>query len=298
MPRLFQQYPDQKFVQGIDTQPDLTQYAKTAGGVLPGIGDAISAYDAYKAFQEGNYGEAGLNALGVLPFIPSLGGITAFHRTRAEPFTEFAKNRRSEYSFAGDQGLYFSRDLNDPTTSIFGTTVAKADVNIKKPAPIYQIPFGSKYQNKQGELVDATAARTAIPVTASFITKHNEDINKGGYVIANSLDDVIAGKFDYIKPLTNDTEVEALKNSFKNGNVYKLVDPERISNFDAALLKEHNYDGFIYKKPQLNETGAPSQVVALDPSQVSIQDWFRDNRWRGGDLEQLQYKDPLGDTTK
>jgi hypothetical protein len=76
MSRLFEQYPNQKFVQGVDTQADLTQYAKTAGGVLPGIGDAISAYDAYKAFQEGNYGEAGLNALGILPFIPSLGGIT------------------------------------------------------------------------------------------------------------------------------------------------------------------------------------------------------------------------------
>lgn len=76
MPRLFQQYPDQKFVQGIPKQIDLTEYAKTAGSVLPGIGDAISAYDTYKSLQEGNYGEAGLNALGLLPFVPSLGGIT------------------------------------------------------------------------------------------------------------------------------------------------------------------------------------------------------------------------------
>ena len=77
MPRLFQQYPDQKFVQGVPTDNvDLTGYAKTAGSVLPGIGDAISAYDAYKAFKEGNYGEAGLNALGILPFVPSLGGMT------------------------------------------------------------------------------------------------------------------------------------------------------------------------------------------------------------------------------
>lgn len=77
MPRLFQQYPDQKFVQGVPTDNvDLTGYAKTAGSVLPGIGDAISVYDTAKSLKEGNYGEAGLNALGILPFIPSLGGIT------------------------------------------------------------------------------------------------------------------------------------------------------------------------------------------------------------------------------
>lgn len=77
MPSLFKQNPNQKFVQGIPTDNvDFTGYAKTAAGVLPGIGDAISAYDTYKSLQEGNYGEAGLNALGLIPFIPSLGGIT------------------------------------------------------------------------------------------------------------------------------------------------------------------------------------------------------------------------------
>lgn len=75
MPRLFQQYPDQKFVQGVPKQVDLTDYAKNAGSVLPGIGDAISAYDTYKSLREGNYGEAGLNALGILPFVPALGGM-------------------------------------------------------------------------------------------------------------------------------------------------------------------------------------------------------------------------------
>ena len=77
MPRLFEQYPNQKFVQGVPTDNvDLTDYAKTAGGILPGIGEAISIYDTTKSLKEGNYGEAGLNAIGLIPFVPSLGGIT------------------------------------------------------------------------------------------------------------------------------------------------------------------------------------------------------------------------------
>lgn len=76
MPRLFEQYPDQKFVQGVDTNPDLKEYAKTVAGTLPFIGDAVSIYDTAKSLYEKNYGEAGLNAIGIFPFIPSLGGIT------------------------------------------------------------------------------------------------------------------------------------------------------------------------------------------------------------------------------
>lgn len=48
----------------------------TAIGLSPGAGDVQAGYEAINSAQQGNYGEAGLNALGVLPFIPALGGIT------------------------------------------------------------------------------------------------------------------------------------------------------------------------------------------------------------------------------
>lgn len=48
----------------------------TAIGLSPGAGDVQAGYEAIRSAQQGNYGEAGLNALGVLPFIPALGGIT------------------------------------------------------------------------------------------------------------------------------------------------------------------------------------------------------------------------------
>lgn len=44
-------------------------------GFTPGVGDAMSGYDAIQSARQGNYGEAGLNALGLLPFMPGLGGI-------------------------------------------------------------------------------------------------------------------------------------------------------------------------------------------------------------------------------
>ena len=49
----------------------------TAISLTPGAGDVQSGYEAVQSAKEGKWGEAGLNALGVLPFIPALGGIIA-----------------------------------------------------------------------------------------------------------------------------------------------------------------------------------------------------------------------------
>ena len=49
----------------------------TAISLTPGAGDVQSGYEAVQSAKEGNWGEAGLNALGVLPFIPALGGIVS-----------------------------------------------------------------------------------------------------------------------------------------------------------------------------------------------------------------------------
>ncbi len=52
---------------------------KGGASVLPVVGDAISGYDAYQAAKRGNYGEAALNAIGLLPLIPSIAGVTKSH---------------------------------------------------------------------------------------------------------------------------------------------------------------------------------------------------------------------------
>lgn len=53
-----------------------TEIAKGLLSFTPVVGDAISGFDALQAAKDGRYKDAGLNALGLLPFVPSLGGTT------------------------------------------------------------------------------------------------------------------------------------------------------------------------------------------------------------------------------
>lgn len=52
-----------------------TALAKAVLGFVPGIGDAISGYDAVQSAKEGDWLGAGLNGIGLLPFVPSLAGM-------------------------------------------------------------------------------------------------------------------------------------------------------------------------------------------------------------------------------
>jgi hypothetical protein len=67
-----------------------TEVAKGLLGFTPGIGDAISGYDAVQSARQGNYGEAALNGLGLLPAIPSMG--FAMHMGHAKKGGEVGLN--------------------------------------------------------------------------------------------------------------------------------------------------------------------------------------------------------------
>jgi hypothetical protein len=47
----------------------------TAIGFTPVAGDIQSGAEAIRSAMKGNYGEAALNAVGLLPFVPALGGM-------------------------------------------------------------------------------------------------------------------------------------------------------------------------------------------------------------------------------
>jgi len=56
---------------------DVKLRRQAAPGMLsmtPVAGDAMSGYDAVQSARKGNYGEAALNAVGLLPFVPAMGG--------------------------------------------------------------------------------------------------------------------------------------------------------------------------------------------------------------------------------
>lgn len=50
--------------------------APTMFGSMPVIGDLLSGIDMVDSARKGEYGEAALNGVGLLPFVPALGGIT------------------------------------------------------------------------------------------------------------------------------------------------------------------------------------------------------------------------------
>jgi hypothetical protein len=57
----------------------------TAIGFTPVLGDIQSGAEAIRSAMKGNYGEAALNAVGLLPFVPSLGGMA---RAADTPITQ------------------------------------------------------------------------------------------------------------------------------------------------------------------------------------------------------------------
>ena len=54
----------------------LLDFALSSNQYAPITGDIQSGLLAAKDFNQGNYGSAALNAIGLLPFIPSLGAVT------------------------------------------------------------------------------------------------------------------------------------------------------------------------------------------------------------------------------
>ncbi len=54
---------------------DLKEYAMNVNSLMPVSGDIQSGVMAAQDLQKGNYGSAALNSLGLLPFIPALGGV-------------------------------------------------------------------------------------------------------------------------------------------------------------------------------------------------------------------------------
>ena len=80
----------------------------TAVGLSPVLGDIQAGVEAYRSAQEGDWGNAGLNAMGMLPFIPMLGK-TVWHGS-PHTFEKFdlSKIGTGEGAQAYGHGLYFA----------------------------------------------------------------------------------------------------------------------------------------------------------------------------------------------
>ena len=201
----------------------------------------------------------GMGASRAAPAPANALGMNAFHRT-AIPFEgNFMRNRpQSQNSFSGPEGFYFSRHSKDPTTDVFGRHVIQADVKVTNPAPVSQVSFG---------IGDHTTPRAVLPVTPVWAKLNNIDPKQGGYVIADSAADAIAGNTAR-RPSTYAEYEQQFYTALRDKKLFRLVNPEILQPSDVSLLKLHGYDGFAYKRPLNATSSMPSQIVALDPEQI------------------------------
>ena len=212
--------------------------------------------------------------------------ILVYHRTTT-PFEGEFKNVENKLgvSFAGNRGFYFSKDIEDPTTQIFGKHVIAANVDIKNPAPVYQVSFG------QG---DYLTPRSVVKVDAKWLKENPNATKEGGITIADSLDDVVLGRTKE-RPNSFKEYEKQVQEAAKRGNLYVLIDPERLYDKQVKLLESKGYDGFNYIKPDAATSSMPSQVVAFNPEQIKrvAAGSAKDVRSK---IEDPFYKDPFGST--
>ena len=63
----------------------------TAIGIAPGAGDIQAGYETWNSAREGDWKGAGLNAIGILPFLPAFGGILAGKSAKTADLAKLAK---------------------------------------------------------------------------------------------------------------------------------------------------------------------------------------------------------------
>ena len=212
--------------------------------------------------------------------------LIGYHRTTT-PFEGEFQNVKNKFgvSFAGDRGFYFSPQINDENAQIFGKHIISAKVNVKNPAPVYQVSFG---------LDNYKTPRSIIQVDKQWLKENPESIREGGLTMANSIEDVIAGKT--FERLGSFKEYEQqVTNAAKNKKLFALIDPEKLYDKQVSLLEQKGYDGFNYVRPESATSSMPSQIVAFRPEQI--------NRMGSGQEEDLlkemespAFIDPFGNT--
>jgi hypothetical protein len=278
MQGLFGTAPDQLGYSVFD-DPATKQAAQQAAEVGFVGGGLLSSLPIVGPALRG-YGRLAANESAIAP-------VLGYHRTTT-PFEGKFQNLKNPMgvSFAGNRGFYFSPEINDPTTDIFGKHIIAANVAVKNPAPIYQVNFG---------MTDGfQTPRSIIQVDKNWLKQNPEAAREGGLVIANSIDDVVAGKTLNRQGSFAEYEKQ-INDAAKNKKLYVLIDPEKLYDKQVSLLESKGYDGFNYVRPESATSSMPSQIVAFKPEQIN-----RVASGKEGDiLKQLgstTYSDPFVDT--
>lgn len=171
----------------------------TAISLAPGAGDLQSAFEALKSAREGDWTGAGLNAVGVLPFVPALK--TVWHGS-PKVFDEFNLNLAKEGGTrsARGEGLYFSESPD--FAGSFRAAGGEGGSFGLEPGPTQGIANLLAYKGAQGEEL----ARKYYPKLENIdehIAQAKQAINENSALYKVDLpDEQIAKMLDYDLPLS------------------------------------------------------------------------------------------------
>lgn len=194
----------------------------------PVVGDAKAGYDAYQSAKQGNYGEAALNGIGLLPFVPAMGGVV-----------KGMENAKWAHGTLGDFDQFRTRlggvKLMDGLGPHFGTPQAANE----------------RLQKSYGKgLVEGANIRPLDPIMNNPLTKKNgepfSEAELQSYLqkIAKQLglgDKRLRGSQNY--PVSGDAQIAVRKH-----------------------LQDQGYDGILYRNSH-EDRGSISGIV-FDPSQM------------------------------
>ena len=197
----------------------------------PVVGDIKSGYEAVDAAKQGNYGEAALNAAGLLPFVPSLGGMIRTTKVSKLPLDPGAYTAVSKGS-AGHDVLLNGEvvgstmgKLKDATKSFVDEVTAELQKRLAKKTQA-NINAGKRAEIKQSQqMLDDAYKQNADLINS--IHKKNE-------LTFNPLPDNSAweqGKFIYQSP----------NYGKKQGSSYRLIDV----NGEPAYARQSDHWGLF-----------------------------------------------------
>lgn len=104
-----------------------TELAKGLLGFTPVVGDAISGYDAIQSARQGDYLGAALNGVGLLPFVPSMGGVVAKGNFPEILYRGTTGSTERIKGGIGEGLLFAAKD--EPTAKLYGQIIEKIGVH-------------------------------------------------------------------------------------------------------------------------------------------------------------------------
>lgn len=275
----------------------------TAIGLSPVLGDIQAGVEAYRSAQEGDWGNAGLNAMGVLPFIPMLGK-TVWHGS-PHTFDKFdlSKIGTGEGAQAYGHGLYFAdaKPVAEEYANLLGKEVRFNNQPLIKSNELVGTTGNSDLDRRLlNNLGDIQATRNDLEHDLRYFSKNKPEVanrvesminqldesnigveNAGSLYKVDLPDEQIAKMLDWDKPLNQQSQevLQALEQSPQYQHFVGLNEQNQQLFPHPSDFEAKKFYGMIGESPEdasriLREQGIPGiqylDQASRDPSQRFI----------------------------